>query len=141
MICCCVWFDAVKSISVTIPSMQPFDTKPESEPEDAANPAGAKQTIRVGRIEELPPGHVATVELPNGQELALCNVDGELFATENSCPHHGAPLAEGKLCGHLLECGFHGWQFDVRDGRGVMVRASIATYRVLLEEGEIKIEF
>ena len=117
--------------------MQSFNSKPEN----SGRPTGEKQTILVGRIEDVPPGRCATVELPNGAELAVYNVDGELFATENSCPHHGAPLAEGKLCGHVIECGFHGWQFDVRDGRGVMLQASIATYRVLIEEGQIKIEF
>ena len=113
----------------------------DSKPEDSGKPTGSRQTIAVGRVEDLPPGRIATVELPNGAELALYNVGGEFFATENSCPHHGAPLVDGKLCGHVIECGFHGWQFDVRDGQGVALRTSIATYRVLIEDGEIRIEF
>jgi 3-phenylpropionate/trans-cinnamate dioxygenase ferredoxin component len=101
---------------------------------------GLKQTILAGRVEDLPPGRCGPVDLPNGHELALYNVEGEFYATENSCPHHGAPLAEGKFCGHVIECGFHGWQFDVRDGRGITVRASIETYRVVVSEGMIKVE-
>ena len=117
--------------------MQSFNTKPE----DFGTPTGSKETIIAGRVEDLPPGRCATVELPNGAEVAVYNVSGELFATENSCPHHGAPLADGKLCGHVIECGFHGWQFDVRDGRGLTVPVSISSYRVWVEDGEIKIEF
>lgn len=108
-------------------------------PEDSVKPTKVVQTIIAGRIEDLSPGRCATVELPNGKELALYNVGGEFYATDNSCPHHGAPLVEGKLCGHVIECGFHGWQFDVRDGRGLTVRESLETYRVVVEEGLIKI--
>jgi len=108
-------------------------------PEDSVKPTKVVQTIIAGRIKDLSPGRCATVELPNGKELALYNVGGEFYATDNSCPHHGAPLVEGKLCGHVIECGFHGWQFDVRDGRGLTVRESLETYRVVVEEGLIKI--
>jgi len=82
-----------------------MQSSPDKDEESA--PTSDGQMIVIGRIEDLPPGRCATVELPNGNELALYNVDGEFYATENSCPHHGAPLAEGKLCGHVIECGFH----------------------------------
>lgn len=108
--------------------------------DDSVTPTAVGQLLVAGRIEDLPPGRCATVELPNGNELALYNVGGEIYATDNSCPHHGAPLAEGRLCGHVIECGFHGWQFDVRDGRGLTVGESIGTYGVVVSEGVIKIE-
>jgi 3-phenylpropionate/trans-cinnamate dioxygenase ferredoxin component len=113
---------------------------PNHTTDDSDEPPRVSETIIAGRVEDLPPGRCATVELPNGNELALYNVDGEFYATENSCPHHGAPLADGKLCGHVIECGFHGWRFDVRDGRGLTVAERIHTYRVVLEDRLIKIE-
>jgi len=116
--------------------MQPINSKPE----DRARPARSEQTVIVGRVGDLPPGRCAAVELPNGEELSLYNVSGEFYATDNSCPHHGAPLAEGKLCGHVIECGFHGWRFNVRDGTCLTASESIETYRVLIEDGVIKIE-
>ena len=88
----------------------------------------------------MPPGRCSIVPLADGNELALYNVAGEFFATDNSCPHHCAPLADGRLCGHLIECGWHGWQFDVRDGRCLTVNEPIATYRVVVEDGLIRIE-
>ncbi len=116
--------------------MQSFNTKPE----DAGKPKTVAQKIIAGHVEGLPPGRSATMQLPDGAELALHNVNGEFYATENFCPHRGAPLAEGYLCGHVIECALHGWQFDVRDGKGLTVDEPIRTYRVLVEDGVIKIE-
>ena len=99
--------------------MQSFDTR---------------QTIVVGRIEDLCPGACVRIELPGGNELAVYNVNGEFYATENSCPHRGAPLSDGVLCGHIVECGLHGWQFDVRSGECLTVPDRIRTYRVTIED-------
>ncbi len=123
------------AVFATIPEMQQHNLKPE----DAGRPKPGKLIV-VGRGEDVPPGHSATVELPGGAEVALHNVAGEFYATENFCPHRGAPLAEGFLCGHVIECGLHGWQFDVRDGKCLTVDEPIKTYRVVLEEGLVKIE-
>ena len=98
------------------------------------------QTLTVGGIDELSPGGCARFELPDGDELALYNVSGEFYATENFCPHRGAPLSEGSLCGHVVECGWHGWQFDVRTGQWLTVNEKLRTYRVIAEEGLIKVE-
>jgi nitrite reductase/ring-hydroxylating ferredoxin subunit len=78
--------------------------------------------------------------LADGNEIAVYNVNGEFFATANACPHHGAPLTDGELSGHVITCDWHGWQFDVRNGRCLTVSESIATYPVLIEDGLIKIE-
>jgi nitrite reductase (NADH) small subunit len=50
-------------------------------------------------------------------EVAVFNVDGELFALENYCPHQGGPLADGWLDRSVITCPWHGWCFDVRTGR------------------------
>jgi nitrite reductase/ring-hydroxylating ferredoxin subunit len=96
--------------------------------------------IPAGLIDEFPPGRVAAIETPSGDEVALYNVNGELYATENFCPHRGAPLTEGFLCGHVIECGLHGWQFDVRSGKCLTLEERIETYPVVVEDGVIKIE-
>jgi 3-phenylpropionate/trans-cinnamate dioxygenase ferredoxin subunit len=115
--------------------MQSFGTKDS----DWASEIRNHQTISVGRVEDLPAGNRKTVELPEGRELALFNVNGEFYATENFCPHKGAPLAEGILCEHVIECDWHGWQFDVRTGECLTVREQLETYEVFVEEGIVKI--
>jgi len=117
---------------VTIHAMQSFDTHDT----DSERPGEA---VEAGRVEDLPSGHCKTVELPAGRELALYNVNGEFYATENSCPHQAAPLAMGMLCDHVIECGLHGWQFDVRTGECLTVDEKIATYAVVIEDGLVKI--
>ena len=104
--------------------MQSFDTKTD---------------VIIGRIDDLRPGACVSFELPDGNELAVYNVDGEYYATDNSCPHRGAPLTQGTLCGHVIECWLHGWQFDVRSGECLTVPDRIKTYRVTIEDQMIKV--
>ena len=105
------------------------------EPEQPRN----ETTVFAGGAADTPPGTSRAIRLLSGSEVALYNIDGKFFASENSCPHQGAPLAEGNLCGHVVECGLHGWQFDVRTGECLTVPEVIKTYEVVLEEGLIKI--
>lgn len=116
--------------------MQSFDT----EADDATPSAGPSQTLVVGGIDDLGPGACIRIALPNGDELAVYNVGGEYYAIDNFCPHKGAPLSEGALCGHVVECGWHGWQFDVRSGECLTVREMIKSYRVRVEDGLVKVE-
>jgi nitrite reductase (NADH) small subunit/3-phenylpropionate/trans-cinnamate dioxygenase ferredoxin subunit len=102
-------------------------------------PAREGRAITVGRVEDVPPGRGATVELAGGKELALYNVNGEFHAIENFCPHKGAPLADGRLCAHTVECDWHGWRFDVRTGQCLTNHANVESYDVIVEDGWIKI--
>jgi len=92
------------------------------------------------KADDLRPGACTTLALPDGNELAVFNVDGEYYAIENFCPHKGARLSEGALCGHIVECGLHGWQFDVRSGECLTVRERIKTYCVKVDDGLVKVE-
>ena len=115
--------------------MQPIDThNPEGE-----QLTEAPATIHAGRVEDLPEGSCTTIELSGWRELALYRVNGEFYATENFCPHKGAPLAAGKLCDHVIECDWHGWQFDVRTGECLTVTEKLETYEVVVEGGVVKI--
>ena len=106
---------------------------------DFRRPRRQGEWVTVGRAEQVPPGRGATVELKNGTELALYNVDGEFHAIENFCPHKGAPLADGRLCGHAVECDWHGWRFDVRTGQCLDNRSGVESFEVRIEDGMIKI--
>jgi nitrite reductase/ring-hydroxylating ferredoxin subunit len=109
-------------------------------PDDAATPVAAGRKVILGAINDLRPGECARFELPDNDELAVFNVNGEYYATSNFCPHRGAPLSEGVLCGHVIECGLHGWQFDVRTGECLTVTETIKTYPLKIEDGVISVE-
>lgn len=108
--------------------------------ENSKQPRRDGRTVTVGRVEDLPVGLSATIELDDGTELALYHVGEEFYALENFCPHRGAPLADGPVCEHAVECNWHGWRFDVRTG-ACLNRAgeNVETYTVTIEEGLIKI--
>src|ERR1700722_9887808 len=42
---------------------------------------------------------------------------GQPFALRDACPHRGMPLNCGRFDGENLECGYHGWQFNVHNGQ------------------------
>lgn len=72
--------------------------------------------IVIARAEECPPG--TSIERVAGDRMvALANVDGTFHAIDGLCPHQGGPLGAGRLCGTVLTCPWHGWQFDVVTGR------------------------
>lgn len=65
---------------------------------------------------ELPEGGMKTV-LVGEQEVLLVRGQGQVYALQAYCPHHGAPLVEGVLSGTRLVCPWHHACFDVRDGK------------------------
>ena len=112
----------------------------ETEFQKLRKPPLQGKTVTVGRIEDVPVGRGATVQLDGGKELALYNVGGQFFAIENFCPHRGAPLADGNLTGHIVECDWHGWRFDVRNGDCLTTSCPVDSFEVKIEEGMIKID-
>ena len=48
--------------------------------------------------------------------LVLFNVNEQFYAIDDSCPHQGASLFNGKLEGKALQCCAHGLKFDLESG-------------------------
>jgi nitrite reductase/ring-hydroxylating ferredoxin subunit len=120
--------------------VQSFNTSDEDSIESCQPAESRSEAVPVGHLSDVAPGQRVTLGLSNGIELALFNINGEFYATSNFCPHKGAPLVEGKLCGHTIECEWHGWKFDVRTGRCLTTNEHVEVYRVYVEDGIIKIE-
>ena len=48
-----------------------------------------------------------------GEQIVLGRTSsGKVFALRDNCPHRGVPLSEGHFDGELIQCCYHGWQFD-----------------------------
>ncbi len=95
----------------------------------------------VTSLSALPPGEMTIVEL-DGEEVAIANVDGEICAFANACTHKAGPLGEGLLLpGGIVECPFHGGQFNVRTGEVVAPPPNepLRTYAVHVEGDSISI--
>jgi nitrite reductase/ring-hydroxylating ferredoxin subunit len=71
--------------------------------------------VRIASAAECPPG-TSIERVVAGRVVALANVAGNWHAIDGLCPHQGGPLGTGMLCGAVLTCPWHGWQFDVTTG-------------------------
>ena len=95
---------------------------------------------RIAATGDIPVGEMIVVGV-GGEEVAGANVGGEFFAFPNSCTNRGGPLGEGILTGDVVECPWHGGQFNVRTGARVSgpPPEPLRTYRVQVEGGEISV--
>jgi nitrite reductase [NAD(P)H] small subunit len=66
--------------------------------------------------------------------------DGRLFATDNTCPHRGGPLADGIVGGGKVICPLHAWKFDLETGHCPAENVVIRTYPVRVVGGRIVLE-
>jgi len=108
--------------------------------ENPRKPKRQNRLLKIAKVEALPKGRGATVQLNDGSEIALFNAEGKFYAIENFCPHKGAPLANSPLYGNIVECEQHGWLFDVSSGKCLTKKeCSLETYEVKVEDGWIKI--
>ena len=85
-------------------------------------------------VGQLNPGETRLVHV-NGKAVAVYNVDGQFFATQDNCTHAGGPLSEGFLEGKVVTCPWHGSCFDVTDGQVTCGPATepVKTYKVTVE--------
>src|SRR5690242_20133269 len=97
--------------------------------------------VRAASRSELTEGEVLGVEVA-GHPIALYDVEGNLFATDNICTHAYARLSDGWLDGELIECPLHAARFDVRTGKVLDPPATedLKTYPVRLVDDEIQIK-
>ena len=95
--------------------------------------------VKVASLSDLAPGSALTVEV-NGKEIALFNVGGTVYATDNTCLHQGGPLGEGSLEGEVVTCPWHLWEYNVRTGEKLGAGSlRVATYPVKVEGSDIKV--
>ncbi|MBT0159250.1 Rieske 2Fe-2S domain-containing protein [Candidatus Bathyarchaeota archaeon A05DMB-2] len=76
------------------------------------------------------------------REILLINLEGELHAFDNRCPHMGYPLFFGSLKGDTLTCGFHSAKFNVKTGKslGPVTSERLKTFPVKIQNSSVFIE-
>lgn len=95
--------------------------------------------VKVVSLSQLEAGSCMTVDV-GGKAVALFNVDGTVYALDNTCLHRGGPLGEGMLEGDVVTCPWHMWQYNVRTGENVRNSAiKVAQYAVQVEGNDIKV--
>ena len=130
-----------------------------------------KKVVRhaVASVGEIGIGERKIVRVPmfgKEVEIGVFNVGGRFFAYRNVCPHAGAPVCQGHVCGttapsnvgeyllvrqgEILRCPWHGWEFDLLTGghlvdekmklRGYPVETGLETGKESLEGFAVETE-
>ena len=97
--------------------------------------------VKVGKMSDVPPGTAKVFEIGD-KAVAVCNVNGELYAVDDVCTHDEGSLEQGDLDGYEIECPRHGARFDVRTGEVQALPAVVAidTFKVRVEGDDIEVE-
>jgi 3-phenylpropionate/trans-cinnamate dioxygenase ferredoxin component len=93
--------------------------------------------ILVGPVDDIPLGEAVRVDAH--VPIAVFNVDGELFAIDDTCTHQDASLADGWVEGCAVECPLHAACFDLRTGMpsGPPAKLPVRTHEVVVEDGVV----
>jgi nitrite reductase/ring-hydroxylating ferredoxin subunit len=90
---------------------------------------------------DVAPGTALKVEIED-LALAVYNVGGEFYVTDDACTHGPGSLSEGYIDDDVIECNFHNGQFNIRTGEVVSppCMVPVTTYPVTVGDGKVTIE-
>jgi toluene monooxygenase system ferredoxin subunit len=95
---------------------------------------------KVAALADLWSGEMTSLKV-EGRQILLVNIEGEIRAYHDACPHKRMPLSLGTLRGRTLTCATHQWEFDVHSGKGINPAAAcLEPLDVRLENGDILLE-
>jgi nitrite reductase/ring-hydroxylating ferredoxin subunit len=94
--------------------------------------------VEAAQLEQIPPGTGTMVKVAD-KEIAIFNVDGDVYAIGDSCAHAGASLGSGKLSGRIVTCRAHGLRYDVTTGQVTTGGFGVPSYAVKVVDGKILI--
>src|SRR5512138_1099892 len=90
---------------------------------------------------DVPNGGALKVER-DGLVLAVFNLGGRFFVTDDACTHGPGSLSEGEIdCdAETVECNFHNGAFHIPTGRveAPPCMIPVRTYKVTVEGGEVR---
>ena len=103
--------------------------------------SGTAKRLDLCAASELAPGAALKVEAGD-LTLAVFNVGGEYFVTDDQCTHGPGSLSEGYIDGEVVECNFHNGQFNIRTGEVMSppCMVPVKTYPVTVVDGRVTIE-
>ncbi len=104
--------------------------------------SAAAKRIELCSTADVAPGAVPEGREPRTWTLAVFNLDGEFYVTDDLCTHGPGSLSEGYIDGDVVECNFHNGQFNIKTGEVVLppCMVPIKTYPTVVEDGKVFIE-
>jgi nitrite reductase/ring-hydroxylating ferredoxin subunit len=101
----------------------------------------ADSVVRICAQSDIAPESVKAYEVGD-RRLAVFNIEGNFYVTDDECTHASASLADGMLEDGVIECSLHFGAFDVKTGDVKAPPCSIAlrTYKVLLQGDDVFVD-
>ena len=106
------------------------------------------------QLDEAKPKLVAVA----GRSIGVIRSNGNIYAVRNLCPHKRAPVCQGTVKGtmlpsdpntfmfgledQVLQCPWHGWEFDLNTGRTLCGHANkkLTFYPVIVKDDAVYID-
>lgn len=96
---------------------------------------------RVGLVDEIEEGCARIGLLTTGERVAVFRHEGTLSAISNACAHQNGPLGEGRIVFGCVTCPWHGFQYQLRNGRAPdPFTETVPTYNLGLRGSEIWVD-
>ncbi len=78
----------------------------------------SEQWVAAVKVAEVAAGQMVKAEVAD-KNLAIYNLNGSFYATDNECTHAYAMLTDGTIDGDVVECPLHGGAFEIKTGKGL----------------------
>jgi nitrite reductase (NADH) small subunit len=100
------------------------------------------EVVDLGPATRIPLGEGRTFDIGAHKVAVFRTRQGEVFATQATCPHRGGPIADGLMGGRTVVCPLHAFKFDVATGSPVgHTCGGLTTYPVSIDaDGRIRLE-
>jgi nitrite reductase/ring-hydroxylating ferredoxin subunit/uncharacterized membrane protein len=97
-------------------------------------------SMLVAKSGELQPDQMKLIHV-DGRRIVLARTESGYVAFDDHCTHKGGSLAGGVMIGGVVQCPWHGSQFDCRSGkvRAGPAKQPISTFRVTEANGEVRL--
>ena len=97
--------------------------------------------VKLCSADEVAPGSAIRVETAD-LVLAVFNVAGQFYVTDDACTHGPGSLSEGYIEDDIVECNFHNGQFNIRTGDVVSppCMVPVKTYPTVVDDNSVYIE-
>ncbi len=96
------------------------------------------ERVPIAKVTDIPEGQAKPFMLA-GRRVAVFNLDGQLYACSDVCPHAGAPLHQGFISQKRVICPWHGWTFDLEAVPG-MEKDGVSRFRVSVEGDDVYLD-
>jgi nitrite reductase/ring-hydroxylating ferredoxin subunit len=95
---------------------------------------------RICAVTDVPVNSIRRFEI-DGHAIALYNINGVFYATDDACTHGMSSLSQGELDGDVVECSLHLGAFHVPTGKpaGAPCSIPLQVYHTEVKDGEIRV--